>query len=432
MSKVKQVLMMLFVGAMAVSCSNGDNNDNGKPKEATEAQSLLTAFAGYGGTPYNAKSPTTYPAEADVSLKSVYGVSYKLRNYTTNPAGPIATFPLYKGIDPDGGVVDYIITEASDKEFAETIGVSYTPRMANALPEGRQEVTIKDGIISFKGKVDFSAKRSVTPGNSNQLPLTSFPPAAVAPGAVADAEWSGFCRLPSGVVINAQVMSNKTGIHDRIPHHGSIGEDNQNNPYLDKVKRRVSLQLLDGWSGGKRFFYHIVTESNDAGPAAIELGYYAPRLSKLAVFGQFPEGCFLGFSPNANGPDVLGVNNQSNITLSQGLNVGAKNNQQVDPVNCFPFGPKNLNYSPMWDAHISQWTLNAVNANKVRIITGIDDLASLVASGDVTNFVGNPATGPVSKLIAGLKPSGLLINCPAISQPEQSAIGNEYGTVLKP
>lgn len=431
MNKLKQVLAMLFVGGLIMSCTDNDKNE-GKPLEISEAQLLLSAFASYGGTPYNAKNAMTYPSEADVSVKSVYGVSYKLRNHSTNPAGPIATFPLYKGIDPDGEVVDYIITEASDKEFAETLGVSYAPRMANALPAGRQDVTIKEGIIKFKGKVDFSPKRSVTKGTTNELPLTSFPPAAVTPGAKADAEWSGFCRLPSGIVINAQVISNKTGVHDRIPHYGSIGEDNQNNPYLDKVKRRVTLQLLDGWSAGNRYFFHIVTESNDPGPAAIELGYYAPRLSKLAIYGQYPEGCFLGFSPNANGPDILGLNDQSNISLSQGLNVGSKNNQEIDPVNCFPFGPKNLNYSPMWDAHISQWTLSAVNSNKVRIIKGIDDLATLVANGDITNFIGNPSTGSNSILIAGLKPSGLLINCPVISHPQSSVIGNDYGTVLKP
>lgn len=339
---------------------------------------------------------------------------------------------MYRGLDPDGNEVDYIITEASDREMAEILGVPYTPRIAAAFAAGRQDVTIEDGIITFKGKVDFSGTRSVTPGTENDAPLTTFPPAGVSPGATADDEWSSFVYMPSGAVINAQLVANSTGIHDRIPHGGDIGEDNQDNPYIDRTTRKVTMQLLDGWRGGNRYFYHLVTDASDPGPAAIELGVFAPRLNQLSNFGEFPAGCFLGFSPNSNGPDIMGDNNQADLAQSQGLNVAVQYNQEIDPVNAFPFGPDNIEFSPMWDAHVSQWTQAAVDSGEVRIIKGISDLRALITQGHIMNFVGNPTTGPSNPLIAGLRPTGLLINCPVVSQPLASAIGSEYGQVLKP
>jgi hypothetical protein len=61
-------------------------------------------------------------------------------------------------------------------------------------------------LITFKGKVDFSPVYRVVPGSPDP-----FPPSVADPGAVADAEWSSIVVLPSGIVINAQIVDNKTG-----------------------------------------------------------------------------------------------------------------------------------------------------------------------------------------------------------------------------
>jgi len=100
------------------------------------------------------------------------------------------------------------LTSRSPTRWASTTRQSY------ARPQevqGAQTATIKDGLITFKGKVDFSRVYKVVPGSPDP-----FPPTVADPGAVADAEWSSVVVLPSGIVINAQIVDNKTGTHDRL------------------------------------------------------------------------------------------------------------------------------------------------------------------------------------------------------------------------
>jgi hypothetical protein len=111
--------------------------------------------------------------------------------------------------------------------------------------------------------------------------------------------------------------------------------------------------------------------------------------------------------------------------MEQGFASSIANNG-IDPVNVFPVDPDNdnrslnNNYSPMWDAHVNQWTAAAVRANKVRRITSFADLARLVKAGDVENASINPP-GPGNPFVAGLRPTRAIVNCPVIAQPIVSA-----------
>ncbi len=70
----------------------------------------------------------------------------------------------------------------------------------------------------------------------------------------------------------------------------------------------------------------------------------------------------------------------------------------------------------MWDAHIYIWTDAAIQAGKRRQVKSIEDLRGLFTEGSVTNLPVN--TGTPNPLIAGLKPTGAIINCPVIAQPK--------------
>ncbi len=419
-------LLLVSVALILASCSNDDDlatvNDPVTPTvsaQELEALSLLTTFESDGGAPYNADSPSvTFPSSYNVFIPSIYGLDLNLLS-SSNAFGPVTRLPLYKGLDPDGNDVDYIITEASDENVARLLGVAYAPRMSRAVgSSGAQEVSINNGRITFSGKVDFSPSRSVTPGDPsiagspNELTGSAFPPSAVSPGAIADDNWSSFIVLPSDLVLNAQIMANSTGLHDRIP---KLQEDNQSNVNLDRANRAVVLQILDGWHAGSAYYYHLVTDASQQGPAAIEQGVYAPRLNNLPTFGVYPEGSLLGFSPVANG-----------VAGSQGLDTTVLD-QSIDPVNVFPIDPSDENFSPMWDAHINMWTQDAISNGQRRIITGVSDLNTLVNDGLVVPFVGN-LPGPVNSFIAGLTPTGALINCPVICQPNGSVIGTTIGS----
>lgn len=431
------LLASTFLASMLfVNCSDDDASQplQNNPTPLAEAGLLLASIQADGGTPYNADSPAlTFQADENVFIPSVLGLDYRI-DRDLAPEGPTVRLPLFQGWEttPDGPREShYIITESSDQAQARELGIIWAPRMAQAAnTSGAQNATwTDDGRLVFEGSVDFSPLRSLTPGGApaenGLLELISFPPAEVIPGAIADANWSSYVTLPSGTVINAQVMANSTGLHDRIPHgNGTASEqqDNQDNPNIDRDGAAVVLQLLDGWHDGRAYYFHIVTDTSDPAPATIELGVLAPRLANLPTFGSFPGGSMLPFSPTANGV-LPEANNPDGF---QGLNTpAASNRQKNDPTNTFPIDPSNTAYAPMWDAHITEFT---VPAEDRVILKSFEQINDLLADGTLVPFRGNnPNLASNSTLSDALTPTGAIINCPVISQPLSSAIGRIIG-----
>ncbi len=337
----------------------------------------------------------TFPAELNVFLKSAIA----LRNLD-DPDRANVTLPLFKGKRPNGKPAYFILTEASNFNVAKLFGINYAPKLINAIGTGgEQYVTIKRGRMQFAGDIDFSPERILKPGIE-----TTFPPSVAEPGAIGDDEWSSIVVLPSGLVLNAMVVANSTGLHDRIVR-------------IAKRRGRVTLQLLDGFQGGDQYYYHLVTDSSDRGAATIELGVYAPKLANFSdSFGSstlFDPSPLLGFSPNING--LTGANNPNR----QGLNSTILDDDR-DPINVFPLDPDNdlqfgNNYSPLWDAHLSQWTEEAINTNQRRRIISFDDLDNLISEGLIKSFEGS--AGIKNDFVVGLRASEAIINCPVICQP---------------
>ena len=365
-----------------------------------EAEELLGMVAeDLGLSPDQMKSARRgerFTAEQNVFIKSTLAL-----DNLEDPDLANATLPMFKGIGPDGNDdVYFIVTEAANFYVAKLLGINYAPKMIFGRDtEGSQEVTLERGRLKFKGAVDFSPERVLVAGDGP----SAFPPSVAEPGAVADDEWSSLVVLPSGSVLNVQVVANNTGLHDRVIS-------------IDQKRRTVTLQLLDGFQGGDQFYYHLVTDSSDPVAATIELGVYAPRLAKLPRFGEsnvFDESALLGFSPNMNGE--TGADNPER----QGLNSTIVDDDR-DPINVFPLDPDNdkqffNNYSPMWDAHLSMWTDEAIEAGKRRRITSFTDLRELVDAGLVVSFMGSP--GIENGFVAGLRATEAIINCPVVCQP---------------
>lgn len=410
---LKSILYVCLAGASLVACKEEtlleksaspsvDNvagktiNENAALQEAEELIGLMATESGRTREDFsNARLGARFTRAQNVFLKSTLAVDFVNRT---------ATLPLFKGTGPSGEPTYYIVTEAANFYVAKLLGINYAPKLIFARDtEGSQEVTFKRGRIKFKGDVDFSPVRRLVAGTTSV-----FPPSIAEPGAIADAEYSSVVVLPSGSVLNVQIVANKTGMHDRAVS-------------IDYRRGTITLQILDGFQGGDQFFFHLVTDSSDPVAATIEKGVYAPRLANLPTFGQsteFDESALLGFSPVANG--ITGAGNPNR----QGLNSTIADGDR-DPINIFPLDPENNvqygnNYSPMWDAHVSMWTKKAIKAGKRRRITGFDDLRALVEAGLVTSFEGN--SGEPNDFVAGLKPTNLIINCPVIAQPSASLV----------
>ena len=365
-----------------------------------EAQALLDGLAASGGTPYAEETATAFTEEENVFLPSTIAVDYTFR-------AAHATLPLFEGVGPDGEAVHYIITDASDPEVAAAMGVLYAPKMRHLDGHpGAQAVTLDEaGRMVFLGAVDFGPDLQVVPGTGD----APFPPDSYQAGAVADAEWSSMVYLPSGLVLNAQIVANDTGMHDRLVE-------------IDPDARTVAMSLLDGYEGGDKYYYHLVTDASEEIAAVLEQGVWAPRMALIDTFGLSDpedESALLGFSPVLNGPRDLATGEEQGFEVSL-LNGG------IDPINVFPLDPDNAdtsltnNYSPLWDAHVSQWAADVPMEDRVPI-TSIAQLRDLVEAGKVEDAFVNP-DGAGNDYVAGLRPTRIIINCPVVAQPMPEAV----------
>jgi hypothetical protein len=361
-----------------------------------EANALLATEAQESGrAAYSSGHGVDFKASDNVYVKSALAVDFTYRHATV-------TLPLFRGVSPTGSDEFYIITDASDFAVARRMGINYAPKLAEAIgSEGVQQVTLHDGVMQFKGDVDFSPVYQVVAGP----PPTYFPPKVANPGAVGDSAWSSIVVLPGGLVLNAQIVSNNTGAHDRVKS-------------IDLKDRKVTLSILDGVQGGRQYFYHLVTDASAQVPAVLEKGVYAPRLAKIPAFGRSLPGeksALLGFSPVLNGRTDEGFGQD------QGFSTALANG--VDPINVFPIPPENddaartNNYSPLWDAHVSMWTARAIKEGKVHRIHSMDEQKTLIREGYLTSAFINPP-GPGNAFVGGLRPTRAIINCPVIAHPD--------------
>lgn len=434
MKNLRLIVLSAFAAFTFYSCDTDDDQTvTIEPEQETPSMSalLLASIEADGGTPFDADNPAlTFTADQNVFLPSILGIDFRVDRAIV-PAGPTARFPMFQGWEtlPNGERREgyYVITEASDSDLARELGVIFAPRMAAAIGSGGDQGSewTEDGRLIFEGSVDFSPTRDLTAGGADGQ-LFGFPPASVTPGAVADENWSSYVVLPgTSIVINAQLVANSTGIHDRIPNpngNSQADEDDLNNPNLSISQASVVMQLLDGWQDGRPYYFHIVTDTSDPAPAAIELGVFAPRLANLPTFGVFPGGSMLPFSPTANG-----ITPDSNNPLGfQGLNTASLSERQVnDPTNTFPIDPSDTRYSPMWDAHITEFT---VPEDERVILTSFDQVNELLEDGTLIPFRGNANPSPLANSLSDLlTATGAIINCPVITQPTATVIGTQIG-----
>jgi hypothetical protein len=392
--KLVALTTTLLATVAAISTPVLAASPNAAMREANALQTEEGREAGRAA--YSPGHGVAFKPSYHVYIKSALAVDFTYRKATV-------TLPLYKGRAPNGQDVFYVITEASDFNVARRMGINYAPKLVNAIgSDGAQTVTLHGGVMQFQGSVDFSPIYKVVPGS----PPSYFPPQVATPGAVADANWSSIVVLPSGLVLNAQIVNNESGSHDRLVS-------------LNLPARSVTMKILDGVQGGRQYFYHMVTDVSAPVPAVLEKGVYAPTLAKLPTFGESlpsEKSALLGFSPVLNGRTDKGSGEDQGFST-------ALANGGIDPINVFPVGPENdnpsksNNYSPLWDAHVSQWTPAAIKAGKVHRIHSMDEQKRLIKEGWLTSAFINPP-GPGNPFVGGLRPTRAIVNCPVVAHPD--------------
>jgi hypothetical protein len=311
-------------------------------------------------------------------------------SFTENAGPTIVTYPLYHGTS-QGRDVRYVITDASVRSVAETLGVNYTPKLARAsgtaaVQNSSSQIGSGNGI-DFPASVDFSPTHVIVPGP------TGFPPAKAQPGAVGEPGYSPLVQVvfrDKTVVLNAPQIANATGQADKVV---SIGP------------RTVSYRETDGCYDNESVHYASF-DASDPGAAAIEDVTYAPNLDAAPAPGCADAAVV---AANCSRESLIAfTNGQTGATNTQRQGLNAALLDGPPPLNILqeiPEQKSQFDYSPLWDIHLETWTDAAVATGINVRQTDFSTALSQVTSGNATGFPAGSQFGP----------SGFVVNCPVVS-----------------
>ena len=318
---------------------------------------------------------------------------------------PTVTLPLRQGTAGNPShTVYYVITDASDRTVAESLGVNFTPKLANAAgTTAVQHSSSGDTTaINVPGDVDFSPVRVLVPS------AIGFPPTSAAPGAIGNNGYSPLVQLPSGVVINAPQIGDGASTNAADKSHWADKVDS-----VDTANHTVNYDITNGCYEDQSVHY-VSFDASAKDPAAIEDVTFAPSLGNVPSadcgtddINQTPPFIAPGCGRESLIAFTNGQTGKDNVQR-QGLNAAILD--QESPLNILEDVPNNggqFNYSPMWDIHLVQWNDSVPLSSRLRQT----DFARAEA------LVGTQAKSitPAGQLSNTFQATGFIVNCPLMS-----------------
>jgi hypothetical protein len=348
------------------------------------------------------KMITAQPSPSEVD-SAYLGPVLLMKSAIVDLENGTATLPLRKGRMESGETVWSIMTDATDQNLANLHGVVYSPKLAYAVngKATRQARIEKDGTLVFKsGKVDFSPVHSVAPGHAPDF----FPPKAVQPGSVGDADYSPLVEYSNskGTLFNMPMVAYDVSAADLDKMcEGGVDYSKVEDKVVKICPRdgTVTLKLTLGYTFGKPIFY-LSTEANDPGVAALEGATYTPALSDVpfALEDASPGEAGERLYTFVNGP--TGIDNP----FRQGLDSALSDRGSHGPLNVLGGIPTiNLDYSPLWRVFPVKWTAEAIEKGYRTKLTDAIVIEDAGERGIIESIAGGKP-----------KPVGFIVNCPVV------------------
>jgi hypothetical protein len=311
------------------------------------------------------------------------------------------TIPLYKGKLKSGETVWYILTDVSDQGVANELGLNYSAKLNFAKNAARTgNLDLNGNIVFDAGTVNFAPKRDIVPGPAGQ----EFPPKSFTPGEVGDKNYGPLVSITNagGVIYNAPMIAYNVSASEINFPQGNVDYSKVHDQVvaIDPVNMTVTLNLINGFSFGRPVWYISMDASNQLA-ASIEHNTYAPLMDKLLLgnddsFASPIERIFIA----TNGAEDGGCNNPLRQGLSADLADGHRPNNTLGGIPTIA-----LDYSPMWDANLYEWTPDAINSGFRGQLREEFQILTFVQDGLLT--------GPGG---AKFGSAGFSINCPIVQR----------------
>jgi hypothetical protein len=366
--------------------------------------SAVSAFADDDVQPappsIGADVPLTYfgPPPSSV-MPELVGPVQLLKSGTIDFDAGTITLPLYYGTMWDGRSVWYVVTDTSDAANAEALGLNHSGKLlyADTCRGVRTAWLENDANLVFgEGTVDFSPERVLVPGPVD----APFPPVAFEPGAVGDEFYTPLVKILNPVpnVYNAPIVAFDVDESEIDFCDGEVDHSKVHDQVtaICPSERTVTLKLVLGHSFAKPVFY-LSLDANDPLPAAIEGVTYAPALRDVDIGRD--DSLF-----SAVERLFLVTNGQTGIDNPQRQGLNSALLGEGSPLNVIGGIPTvALDYSPVWDLNVGEWTQEAVDNGYRSRMTDEFQFLGMVEQGFITGLDGAPFAS-----------SGFVVNCPIV------------------
>jgi hypothetical protein len=303
----------------------------------------------------------------------------------------------------NGKNVWYIVTDTTDKDNAEGLGLNHSAKLSYAdIGQGVRRAHLSKGkngpvLVFNSGTVNFSPKHSLTPGSGD----APFPPKAFQPGSVGDKNYTPLVKIANagGHIYNAPMLA--FGVNAAQLNRFCDGKANHDIVH-DKVisicpkDGTVTLALTPGFSFARPVLY-LSTDASAPLPAVLEESTYAPGLASIPAGGDDSlfsavERIFVA----VNGP--VGKDNPQRQGIFSAILDGRS------PLNILGGIPTiATDYSPLWDVNPFVWTKEAIDKGYRSRLSEEFDILGKADRGWITGLGGGKFGS-----------AGFIVNCPIV------------------